>query len=203
MSDDHREMRSHIVKWDRSRIPLLYPAFQRGVLVKIRLGGSIRSLLCEQIGLDPDYVKNRIQTAFLNGKPVDDFETAVGEEGSVLTLSGALPGLAGATLRKGGFYSSMRASVSYTKEAERREERAGFITVRIFNILLPELAPVLLAHGIFFPGEEFASLLRDLSSKDRANCLPSGEKGRLAFKSETGGKEGRTENDFIEVRIPE
>jgi hypothetical protein len=203
VSDHHPEMKILTVKWDRSRIPLLYSALQRGVLVKARLGGSIRSLLCEQLGLNPDYVKNRIQTAFLNGKPVDDFDTAVVGEGSVLTLSGALPGLAGATLRKGGFYSSMRASVSYTKEAEKREERAGFITVRIFNILLPELAPVLLAYGIFFSREGFASLLQELSPKDRANCLRGGEREAVSFKSETGGNEGMTENDFIEVRAAE
>jgi hypothetical protein len=203
VSDHHPEMKILTVKWDRSRIPLLYSALQRGVLVKARLGGSIRSLLCEQLGLNPDYVKNRIQTAFLNGKPVDDFDTAVVGEGSVLTLSGALPGLAGATLRKGGFYSSMRASVSYTKEAEKREERAGFITVRVFNILLPELAPVLLAYGIFFSREDFSSLLQELSPKDRANCLRGGEREAVSFKSETGGSEGVTEKDFIEVRAAE
>ena len=92
------------------------------MLVKVRVGESIRSLLSEQFGLTQEYVKNRIQTAFLNGKPVDDFDTAVVGEGSVLTLSGALPGLAGATLRKGGFFSSLRASLSYQKNPGRRRE---------------------------------------------------------------------------------
>jgi hypothetical protein len=196
-------MKIQTVKWDRSRTPLLYPAFQRGVLVKVRVGGSIRSLLCEQLGLNPDYVKNRIQTAFLNGKPVDDFDAALVGEGSVLTLSGALPGLAGATLRKGGFFSSLRASVSYQNEPGERAGKEGFITVRIFNILLPELAPVLLVHGILFSREDFASLSQELAPKDRADCLRSGEKEAVPFKSEIGGNEGMTENDFIEVRTAE
>lgn len=203
VSDHHPEMKILTVKWDRSRIPLLYSALQRGVLVKARLGGSIRSLLCEQLGLNPDYVKNRIQTAFLNGKPVDDFDTAVVGEGSVLTLSGALPGLAGATLRKGGFFASMRASLSYQSKPGEREGKEGFITVRVFNILLPELAPVLLAYGIFFSREDFSSLLQELSPKDRANCLRGGEREAVSFKSETGGSEGVTEKDFIEVRAAE
>ena len=198
---DHRiEMKIHAVKWERSRIPLLYPAFQRGVLVKIRLGGGIRSLLCEQLGLDPDYVKNRIQTAFLNGKPVDDFDTAVAGEGSVLTLSGALPGLAGATLRKGGFFSPMRASLSYSGEPGERGEKEGFITVRIFNILLPELAPVLVARGIFFSKKDFASFLRELGPKDGTDCLRSGEKEAAPSEPEARESEGLAEAEFIEVR---
>jgi hypothetical protein len=168
------EMKIQTVHWERSRIPLLYPAFQRGVLIRVRLGGDIRSLLCDQLGLDPDYVAKRIQTAFLNGKPVDDFDEATVGEGAVLTLSGALPGLAGATLRKGGFYSSMRASVSYAKGAEREEEQEGFITVRVFNILLRELAPALLAYGIFFPEREFLSLSEELKPADRTAYLRNG-----------------------------
>jgi len=198
---DHQiEMRIQTAKWDRSRTPLLYPAFQRGVLVKVRLGGSIRSLLCEQLGLNPDYVKNRIQTAFLNGKPVDDFDTALVGEGSVLTLSGALPGLAGATLRKGGFFSSLRASVSYQNEPGERVGKEGFITVRIFNILLPELAPVLLAHGIFFSREDFASLSQELAPKDRADYLRRGEKEAGGSAPGTRENEGMAGGDLIEVR---
>ena len=203
MSEDYAKRKIMTVKWDRSRIPPLYGALQRGVLVKARLGWSIRSLLCEQFGLDPDYVKNRIQTAFLNGKPVDDFDTAIVGEGSVLTLSGALPGLAGATLRKGGFFSPMRASLSHHNESGVRKEKEGFITVRIFNILLPELAPVLLSHGIFFPRQEFASLLQELAPKERAEFMGSGEKQTVPSGSETGENEGIAEADFIEVRTGE
>ena len=203
MFDHHKEMKIQTVKWDRSRIPLLYPALQRGVLVKVRLGGSIRSVLCEQLGLDPDYVKNRIQTAFLNGKPVDDFDTALVGEGSVLTLSGALPGLAGATLRKGGFYSSLRASLSYRNEPGEGAGKEGFITVRIFNILLPELAPVLLAHGIFFSKQDFASVLRELGPEEGAERLRSGEKDAAARGSETGASEFPDDADFIVVRTEE
>ena len=200
MSAHQTEMKILAVKWDPSRIPLLYSAFQRGVLVKVRVGESIRSLLSEQFGLTQEYVKNRIQTAFLNGKPVDDFDTAVVGEASVLTLSGALPGLAGATLRKGGFFSSLRASLSYQNESGEKAGIEGFITVRIFNILLPELAPVLLSHGIFFPQKEFTSLLQELGPKDRADCLRSGEKDAAARAAETGANEELGDADYIEVR---
>jgi hypothetical protein len=193
------EMKIQHVKWDRSRVPLLYPALQKGMLVKVRLGGNIRSLLCDQLGLDSEYVKNRIQTAFLNGKPVDDFDSAVVGEGAVLTLSGALPGLAGATLRKGGFYSSLRATVSYTKDTAEGEGEEGFITVRIFNILLPELAPVLLARGVCFPKKEFISLLQELGPKERADFLDDLGKEEILAQPEArdGTETGQTY--FIEL----
>ena len=203
MSDQQKEMKILTVNWDRSRTPLLYSALQRGVLVKVRLGGNIRTLLTEQFDLNPDYVKNRIQTAFLNGKPVDDFDEAVVSEGSILTLSGALPGLAGATLRKGGFFSSMRASVSYTKEPKKKEGKEGFITVRIFNILLPELAPVVLAHGIFFSGKDFGSFWQELAPQDRRDCIASRGKRPAPPESEMKENEEMAGADFIEVRADE
>jgi hypothetical protein len=203
VSAHQTEMKILNVKWDRGWIPILYPAFQRGVLVKVRLGESIRSLLSEQFGVTQEYVRNRIQTAFLNGKPVDDFDTAVVGEGSVLTLSGALPGLAGATLRKGGYFSSLRASLSYQNEPGERAGREGFITVRIFNILLPELAPVLLSHGIFFPKQEFTAILQELGPKERADWLRRGEKDAATRGAETGANEELGDADYIEVRSGE
>ena len=48
----------------------------------------LRDLLRNQFDVNPDYVKDRIRTAFLNGKPVDDFSTAIIESGATLALSG-------------------------------------------------------------------------------------------------------------------
>jgi len=97
----------------------------------------------------------------------------------------------------------MRASLSHHNESGIRKEKEGFITVRIFNILLPELAPVLLSHGIFFPRQEFASLLQELAPKERAEFMGSGEKQTVPSGSETGENEGIAEADFIAVRIGE
>jgi hypothetical protein len=194
------EVKIENVEWKRSRIALLYPALQRGVLVKVRLGGNLRSLLVGQLGLDPDYVKRRIQTAFLNGKPVDDFDEAVVGDGATLTLSGALPGLAGATLRKGGFYSSLRASVSYIGGPGKGEEMEGFLTIRVFNLLLPELAPVLLARGLYFSRKEFVSLAEDLGPSDRGGNRQAEEEAAVRALSEATARAEKTGADFIFVR---
>ncbi len=178
------------LKWEKDRLPLLYGLMQQGVRVKVRLECSVQSLLCGQFVLDPAYVAKRIQTAFLNGKAVDDFASARVTENSILTLSGALPGLAGATLRKGGFFSPMRATLSHRDRAAGEEKSEGFITVRIFNILLQELTPAFLAHGIFLGKDEFDSFCRGLSPEDRENL----EKKIFGTSVELG------ETDLIEVR---
>lgn len=63
----------------------LYASFWKGVL-----------------GLPHFYVEERIQTLLLNGLAVDDPDTAVLESGARLALSAAMPGVLGATLRRGG-----------------------------------------------------------------------------------------------------
>ncbi|MCX5908268.1 MAG: hypothetical protein NTY64_14075, partial [Deltaproteobacteria bacterium] len=79
-----------------------FPLFQQGIRLKVRVGCSLKQLLGEQLGLAPDYLEERVQTLFLDGKVVDDLENAFIRDGSVIALSAALPGLAGATLRRGG-----------------------------------------------------------------------------------------------------
>lgn len=202
MADPKVPIQSRTVIWERSRIPLLYPALQKGVLVRVRPGGSLRSLLCEQLGLDPVYVGKRIQTAFLNGKPVDDFDAARIGEGAVVTLSGALPGLAGATLRKGGFYSSLRASVSYSAAPAGEEDREGFVTLRVFNILLPELAPLLAARGIFFPRKDFEALRPDPEKNEGADSSCGSAREAVSPPSAPHGKGGEEDSPWIELRVP-
>ena len=59
----------------------------------------------------------------LDGKPVDDIGAALVQDGSTLALSAAMPGLVGATLRRGGAYSSFRSAITYHETGERL--RAG------------------------------------------------------------------------------
>jgi len=182
--------------WEKERIPLLYPIMQKGVKVRVRPGSSVQSVLCEQFTLDPEYVARRIQTAFLDGNPVDDFSSAKVFDGSILALSGALPGLAGATLRRRGIFSPMRAALSHRDRARHDEKNEGFITLRIFNILLGELTPVFLERGIYLGKDEWEALLRGLSPRDREGLE------RRAIRED--GEPGETlQTDLIQVRLDE
>jgi hypothetical protein len=99
-------------------IPRLYPILQRGFFMPCLIGAAMSTFLKDRMGLSAQYIEERISTIFLNGKPVDNLETAIIEKGSTLALSSAMPGLVGATLRRKGFYASLRSAITYDRKAE-------------------------------------------------------------------------------------
>ena len=107
---------------------LLNGVFRQGVLVEILSGSSIRQVIVDQLGIAEDYLENRVQTLFLNGKPVDDVDAMRVSDGSILALSAAMPGLAGATLRKGGKYAAFRQQISIGSDLPVPVLRKGRMT---------------------------------------------------------------------------
>lgn len=143
---------------DKSTLPLLFQLLNQGVNLKVPSGVSLRDALSNYLGITPDYLKNRIQTIFLNGHPVDDEESVRLTQGDVLALSAAMPGLAGATLRKGGALAAMRSSISHTEKSQADQEEPCTITIKLFNLVARELGPKLLARGILVSFRSFREL---------------------------------------------
>lgn len=139
----------------------------RGVKIPVRTGHTIKDVLCGQIGISEDYLDQRIQTIFHNGKSVDDVESAMVKDGSVVALSAAMPGLMGATLRKGGFFSPMRSQISHQKEETGPPETDGTITLKLFNLLVGELGALVLGNGVFMETDVF----QDFLNRQRAVLL--------------------------------
>lgn len=146
--------------------PKLFEKFfqllQKGVKVRARIGSTVLSFLCEDLGLSPEYVDKRIQTLFLNGKAIDNPETALLREDSTLALSAAMPGLLGATLRKGSYYARMRNEISYQEKSEGVTIHEGFVLLKLFNLLTAEIGSSVLARGIWLKGEELNQFLREI-----------------------------------------
>ena len=132
----------------RALLPSFYQFLQRGFFFGALVGCNIRALLCEQLGLDEQYVSERVTTVFLNGKPVDDIDSVIVREGSVLSLSAAMPGLVGAAMRRGGRYAFLRDSITQQETAAPAESKAGVIQMRLFNMVMEELGPSFLEKGI-------------------------------------------------------
>jgi len=124
-----------------------------GFMIKARTGESVQTLLCDRLGLDKFYFDERIQTLFLNSKPVDDPVTAVVKNNAILALSAAMPGLVGATFRKGGKYRWMRGSISHPGDSDMGAGKTGWITVKLFNLILKELGPFFLEAGVWLKGD--------------------------------------------------
>lgn len=135
-----------------------HPLFQQGVGVTIQTGSSLEDLLCCQWHIDRDYVMHRISTLFLDSKPVDDLPSAMVHDGATLALSGAMPGLIGATMRRGGVLASFRNGITYCETAEEQGDGRGRITLKLFNLLINELGPQFLARGIWVPRTRLTAL---------------------------------------------
>ena len=127
-------------------------------------GCTVREFLCVLMQVCGDYTEKRIQTIFLNGRPLDDLDAATLHENDRLALSAAMPGLVGATMRRGGFYAKMRGSISYTASQEEEHGRSCLVQMRLFNFLSRELADRFLAVGIFFGTSKLAELLQKQSA---------------------------------------
>jgi hypothetical protein len=144
-----------------SALPAFRTLFQQGVGVTIQTGTSLEDLLCCQWQIDRDYVMNRISTLFLDGKPVDDLPAAIVRDGATLALSGAMPGLIGATMRRGGVLASFRSGITYRPASETPGSFKGRITLKLFNLLIDELGPGFLARGIWVPRRRLAEIFPD------------------------------------------
>jgi hypothetical protein len=136
-----------------------HPFLQQGFQVAVRVGCSVRELLCDQLGIDREYVFGRITTVFQDNKAIDDLDAAIVRDGSHITLSATLPGLVGATMRRGGFYAAMRDTITHRETGEKALRGGGVIRMKLFNLLLAELGPAFLKRGIGLTAAELADFL--------------------------------------------
>jgi len=140
--------KSVVIELDHDWIPGVSLFLQKGVTVDVQTGCSVQAFLCDQLGLSREYVEARIQTIMLNGKVVDDPKTAAIQPGGVLSLSAAMPGLLGATLRTGSYYAAMRSQISWQGGAPTFEGKEGTVVLKLFNLLINEVGPRLLRRGV-------------------------------------------------------
>lgn len=129
------------------------PLLRQGVQVEGQVGCTIGEFLADSLGLPPEYVEERIQTVFLDGRPVDDLNTAMVFHGSTLTLSAAMPGLAGAALRRGGFFAPMRLQISLRGGLQAHSREKGRISLKLLNTVAEEVGPELLKRGVWLEGQ--------------------------------------------------
>ena len=140
-------------------IPFFFQLLGQGFLVNAPTNCSIRDLIIDCLGIPDDYLEERIQTLFLNGSVVDDLNSCNIKEGSTLALSGAMPGLAGAVLRRGGFYASFRRTISLDDSQSRIDKDKHWIVLKLFNMIVKELGPGFLEKGIWIEGEKLQKFL--------------------------------------------
>ncbi len=148
-----------------------FPLLQKGVTVPAVVGCTLRSLLRDQFAIPDDYITDRITTIFLDNSPVDDLDRTIIHNGSRVTLSAAMPGLVGATMRRGGYYAALREGISHALESVTTAGEYGTVSVKLFNLLLAELGPLVLARGLILEHDELNELMKYLPVRQD---LPAG-----------------------------
>jgi hypothetical protein len=152
-------------------VPLFYQLLGHGFCVNVQTGSSVRELLCNQLGIDEDYLDQRIKSIFLNGKVVDDVDTAIVGKDATMALSGAMPGLVGAILRSGGFYAPMRSQISHEKNKSPSQHKQGTITLKLLNLVVRELGPTFLQQGVLIQRKEIRSFIDRHAEALMRECL--------------------------------
>jgi hypothetical protein len=150
---------------------------QRGFLVPVSGAVSIVDLLTSLPGFDAGYIKDRVQTIFVNGLAEDNTARQL-TAGDTLALSAAMPGLAGAIFRKGGQHASLRTR-PLTAPAHKADQ-SGFITLKLFNMVATETGPQLLKDGIPIKGTVLARFL----DRQGARILPIIDRADVESKPE-------------------
>jgi hypothetical protein len=155
---------------EEDQVSAFFPLLALGFTVKSKVGVSVQELLCRQLGLSADYLDNRIQTIFLDGKAVDNVKTAVIRQDSALALSAAMPGLAGVTLRRGGAYATMRQKITHKKNAKNEIVKDGSIVLKLFNLVARDIGPMFLIQGIWISGKNLQDFFRKAPGHFWAGC---------------------------------
>ncbi len=158
----------------REQLGEFFIILQQGFTLTARVGGSLQELLCEQLGLSREYVTERITTLFLNGKAIDNLESAIVTDGATVALSAAMPGLVGATMRRGGYYAAMRGAITYQTGDSGTTGGYGTVRIKLFNLLLSELGPDFLQRGIMLPAPMLNAFLKARSTPFWETCGVNG-----------------------------
>jgi len=150
---------SLLLTFNPGRIFVFFQLLENGFIIRGKVGCTIKEFLYNRMFIEQDYFDKRIQTIFLDGKPVDDVTSAMVKDGSTISLSAAMPGLAGATMRRGGALAAMRSGISYAPADTGSDSYEGKVTIKFFNLISRELGPEFLNRGIIIDGKTFSGFI--------------------------------------------
>jgi hypothetical protein len=172
-------LKTHVTMTFRvGRLPSFSLLLQSGFVVRTGACGGIRAFLLNDLGLESAFIEQVIQSIFLDGKPVDDLDSAHVRDGCTLALSAAMPGLVGATMRRGGYYASLRSGISYSSDDRCQEGCCGDVTVKLFNVVAAELGAGLLEKGIEVKARHLEDFLGSRPADFWADCQSAFVDGR-------------------------
>ncbi len=135
--------------------------FQMGVSFEVQAAVSVGAFLNRLPGFTTEYINNRIQTIFLNGLAIDDLQMPLAGAHTILALSAAMPGLAGAIFRRNSLYAALRSDGVDNPAAPDGHPATVTVTLKLFNMIAQERGAGLLAQGVIYTGAQLARFFTD------------------------------------------
>ena len=134
------------LKCSKSDALRLATVLQSGFLMPGTEGESIHTFLKELPGFTEDYLAIEVQTIFYNGDALDNLDTELAGPGATIALGSAMPGLAGAIMKKGSPCGALRKS----RTAQDSSNQGDPVEVRtkLFNTVARDRGPCLLENGV-------------------------------------------------------
>ena len=159
------DMENNCITIGIRKIVDLFPIFQNGLPIHGNVGCSVETFLVELFDISLSGIDERIPIILLDGKPVEYPGSSIIRDGSVLALSSAMPGLAGASLRRGGHLASFRKTITNPGGDRNAAPRLGVVTVKFFNMLIKDLGIPMLEKGVVLSGRHLSAVLKELQSR--------------------------------------
>jgi len=120
---------------------------QSGIEMITEANITLGRFLCSCPGFSEQYLAETVQTIFLNGTALDDLQTPLNAPHPVVALSAAMPGLAGAILRKNSLHSALRTATSLDRTKHSATGPLA-VTLKLFNRIARDKGELLLSRGV-------------------------------------------------------
>ncbi len=159
---------------------------QSGIFIHVQQGESIDGLLDSLPGFSEKYIGERVQTIFVDGLPADDLAQEFTNKETVLAISAAMPGVAGAIFRKGGIHAALRTGTAKQTTATSVQTSLT-VRLKLFNVIAKERGGALLANGCFMQSDSLEKFLnyRPFLAKDIQDIVIDGQKTTMKALLET------------------
>ncbi|KAF1075448.1 hypothetical protein [Halodesulfovibrio sp. MK-HDV] len=112
------------------------------------IGDSMMNFLTQRLEFDAEYIDAQVKTIFINGKPVDDLDTASVPADARIALGAVAPGVAGMTMVRNSPISGMRSGITYQNTEPVQKITEGTVTLLLFNAIMEDKGLQILKKGI-------------------------------------------------------
>ena len=136
-------------------------ALHAGFALRIPKTMYVSELLTAYAGLERAYVDDRIRAVFVDGHPVDDIDTASVSALQELSLSAAMPGVAGIVMGRANAFAVYRRDITFQAD-EGGDHGPGLVLVRLFNFIAAEAGANFLALGAGLDSRTWQRFTADL-----------------------------------------